>query len=260
MKKIALILVLFLSTIAYSFAQDVVEPEVFIQFDDEIRTHNMHITSDGNYFYTINGGVPDYGQINKYTLKGEFIKSFPLKLDTRSIMYNNKDGNFYVCTYTTKAIYKITDLESGEYKLLYENVYTDGQACTALSASGKNLYVFENGTITKINLSSGEKVASRSGFKGETNVVAVDAENIYTWDPSTKTVYMQDFEGNLVKTIILPKGGYQFSLSIANGILFTSIDGNYQTGTWYGYKISDFKKKKGNSIDADDPVVTPGGR
>jgi hypothetical protein len=67
--------------------------------------------------------------------------------------------------------------------------------------------------------------------------VAVDPDYIYTWNSATKTVYVYDQNGNSVRTMTLPNGNYSYSLSFVDGLLFVAVDGNYSTGTWYGYNI-----------------------
>ena len=71
-------------------------PILKIIFNDRTGNHNMHITSDGNYYYTCNGGNYTIGRINKYTLSGDSVTSYPIALDMRGLMYNKADGNLYV--------------------------------------------------------------------------------------------------------------------------------------------------------------------
>src|SRR5690349_12473535 len=52
-----------------------------ISFDEFPVNHNMHITSDGNYYYTINGGNSSIGQINKFSFNGILIKTYPISID-----------------------------------------------------------------------------------------------------------------------------------------------------------------------------------
>ena len=50
-------------------------------------------------------------------------------------------------------------------------------------------------------------------------------------------IFAYDSKGNKVKTFEISDGSYGFSLSCANGLVFVSDDGNYETGTWYGYDL-----------------------
>ena len=86
-----------------------ISPDIY--FDDEPGTHNMGITSDGEFFYTCNGGKTYDGKISKYSKSGNFMKSYEIDLDMRSIMNNPKDGLLYVNCYDNN-IYKITDLDA----------------------------------------------------------------------------------------------------------------------------------------------------
>jgi hypothetical protein len=68
--------------------------------------------------------------------------------------------------------------------------------------------------------------------------VAIGSGYIYTWDSSTKTVYTYTLSGTLFKTTVLSSGSFGPSLSFADGKIFVSDDGNYNTGTWYGYNVA----------------------
>ncbi|MBN1131834.1 MAG: hypothetical protein JXA39_02085, partial [Bacteroidales bacterium] len=94
-------------------------------------------------------------------------------------------------------------------------------------------YNFSNGNLleTITGLSCG------SGSSGDNVAVAVDPYYIYTWDASTRTVYVYNHSGTLQRTMTLDYGNYGFSLSCFEGFLFVAVDGNYSTGTWYGYNI-----------------------
>ena len=49
-----------------------------ISFKEFPVNHNIHIASDGNYYYTINGGNSSLGQINKFSFNGTLIKTYPI--------------------------------------------------------------------------------------------------------------------------------------------------------------------------------------
>jgi DNA-binding beta-propeller fold protein YncE len=213
-----------------------------VEFNDTPRTHNFHIASDGQYLYTINGGKAYLGQISKYSTDGKLITTYDVNLDMRSLMYNAKDKNFYVCTYE-RNIYKITNLEKGEVELVLSQAYDIDQATLALSESGKFFYCFYNGQLNIYKFPSGKLVKILYGFdcgnSGETGscAVAVDAERIYTWNSDYKTVFVYNFKGKKLGSHTLSKGDYGYSLSYANGMIWVAIDGNYETGKWFGYKL-----------------------
>ncbi|HPS27188.1 MAG TPA: hypothetical protein PK269_06210, partial [Bacteroidales bacterium] len=67
--------------------------------------------------------------------------------------------------------------------------------------------------------------------------VAVDGKYIYTWNADYKLIFVYDMKGQKVKSVEVEKGSYGFSLSYANGLIFVADDGDYATGTWYGYNL-----------------------
>ncbi len=242
MKKIlffslALVTVLVIST--KSGAQ-VLKPK--ITFDEDPQTHNVHIASDGKYYYTINGGKANKGQICKYSFEGKLIDSYDLPLDMRSIMYNSKENKFYVCTYERK-IYSISDMEQRRYELVKSDMYENEQANLAMSPDGKNIYYFDNGILKIYKFPDGKLVKEMSGFDcgKETTTgsscVAFDGKHIYTWNSDYKMIFIYDTKGKKIKTVEIEKGSYGFTLSYANGLVFVADDGDYATGTWYGYDL-----------------------
>lgn len=223
------------------------DPILAIQFDEYIYNHNTHIASDGAYLYTVNGGNYSYGMIKKYSMNGTYLATTNILLDFRSIMYNRKDGYFYTSGFESdwseRNLYKLTDMVTGTFQRLYTNLYDYNQASLAFSWDGNYVYAFNQGTLKKYSLSSGLVVQTITGLQygsgnfGGDGAVAVDADYIYTWDSSTRTVYVYTLSGSFVRTLSLPYGDTGFSLSYVNGYLFVSRDGNYGTGTWYGYNI-----------------------
>jgi len=213
-----------------------------ITFTEDPRTHNVHITSDGSFYYTCNGGVTSKGQINKFSFDGKLIESYEIELDMRSVMYNKKDKSFYVNCFN-RNIYKITSLESGKYELVLEGIYENEQANLALSPNGKYLYYFDDGTLKIFSFPSG-KLKKTIGnlnhgkeFTTGQSSVAVDKKYIYTWNSSKSKIYVYDLKGKSIKEVKISDGDYGFSLSYANGLIFVSTDGNYDIGTWYGYDL-----------------------
>ncbi len=103
------------------------DPVLEIVFKDRPGNHNMGIASDGKYYYTCNGGNYTVGRINKYTLAGDSITSYPMAIDMRSIMYNKADGKLYVSGFESNTsernIYKITSLQDGTFTKVLPNLY-----------------------------------------------------------------------------------------------------------------------------------------
>jgi len=211
-------------------------------FKDDPQTHNMHITSDGKYLYTCNGGKSDLGQISKFTLDGVKIASYKTGLDMRSIMYNHSDKQLYVNSYDQK-LYKITDLEKGVYTEVFDFSERSEQSVPAFSDNGKLIYFMEYGQVFVYSLKNKKLKDTLSGLNSTDNAadggtaIAVDKKNIYCWDAGQQTVYIYDLKGKFRKSFELKHGSYGFSLSCANGLLWVSDDGNYEEGTWYGYAV-----------------------
>lgn len=238
--KFVLIPIVAILFIGFSASSQALKP--VIKFEENPITHNMHITSNGEYYYTCNGGKPENGKISKYSLRGNFVKDFTIELDMRSIMYNKKDGFFYINCYD-KNIYKITDLENGVFQLVFSNLYDDDQACLAMSPNGKLLYYFSVGNLKIFDLKDGTLKQELSGLSygeglvGGEAAVAVDNKHIYTWNAEQQVIYVYNKKGKLINDFKIKDGDYGFSLSYANGLIFVSTDGNYDTGEWYGYDL-----------------------
>ncbi|MBK7213327.1 MAG: hypothetical protein IPH88_08585 [Bacteroidales bacterium] len=211
-------------------------------FREDAQTHNMHIASDGKFLYTCNGGVPDKGQISKFSLSGEKIASYPMELDMRSIVFNNADGKLYVSTYD-KQIYRINDLMMGNCKAVFSFEDRDGQSVPGIDPKGKYFYFYENGDVYLYAAKNGKLKKKISGLGDtpgsplENSTIAVDKNYMYTWSPDEQKVFAYTLKGKFVKSFKLNQGNYSFSLSAANDMIWVSIDGNYDTGTWYGYSL-----------------------
>jgi len=254
MKTYALSLIFTLILPIYLSAQ-IIRP-VFTLVDEPGICHNAHITSDGKFYYTCNGGADKdgnpHGKISKYTLRGDLLKNYPFKkFDMRSIMYNPKDKHLYISTFDQK-IYKIVDLESGTTELRLEKIYKNGQSALALDPDGKTIYVMDGGTLTMYRLKDGSVIKSLSGLSSGADdkdnpgsgrfgstAVAVDNKYIYTWDghSGAKKIYAYDKNGKLVKIFQISNGNWGYTLSYANGYIFTALDGLNRVGLWYGYHL-----------------------
>jgi len=229
---------------------------VFSVNDEPGVTHNAHITWDGKFYYTCNGGTDKdgspTGKINQYTLAGVFVKSYPFKkFDMSSIMYNSKDKHLYIATQDLK-IYKIVDLENGTTETHLENVYRNGRCNIALDPNGKIMYVMDGGTLSQYKFLDGSLITSFSGLahgaddstskipgRYGSTAVAVDKNYIYTWDAhsSSKKIYAYDKKGTFVKEFRISSGNWGYSLSFANGYVFVAMDGQFKVGMWYGYRL-----------------------
>jgi hypothetical protein len=211
-------------------------------FKENPQTHNMHLTSDGKFLYSCNGGKAEFGQISKFSMDGKKIASYKIALDMRSIMYNASDKKLYVNTYGQK-LYKINDLVAGNFSEVFDFADRTEQAAPALSTNGKLIYFMEFGELYVYTMKNGKLKSTILGLKTTDEAasggtaVAVDKKHIYSWNADEQTVYIYDLKGKFQKSIKLNQGEYGFSLSFANDLLWVSSDGNYDEGTWYGYEV-----------------------
>ncbi len=210
-------------------------------FDDEPGTHNMGMATDGEFYYSCNGGKTYEGKISKYSFNGNFMKSYEIDLDMRSIMYNSKDKHLYINCYDGN-IYRITDLKEGSFQLVFTKLYKDKQASLAMDPKGKYLYFFNDGTLSIFNFADGTLKDRYYGLNsgpelGSGNMsVAVTKKSIVTFNSEEQVFYIYDKKGRLKETIKYKEGDYGFSLSYANGYIFVAKDGDYGMGRWFGYE------------------------
>ena len=222
-------------------------PVQVISFQDDPYNHNMGIASDGNYYYTVNGGSAPSGMINVYDLQGNFISTNPINLDMRGIVYNRSDGYFYLSTYTNTAIYKILSVSAGTYQLVFANILMNNQGSIGISWDGQYFFDHYNGTVHKINAQTGTIVQTLTGFSygtgnyGGNCAITADPDYLYTWNAVTRQLYIYTMNGTPVQTYTLPNGDNGMSLSFIDGNIFVSNDANYGIGTWFGFNIRDYE-------------------
>jgi len=212
------------------------------KFKESPRTHNMHIVSDGKFYYANNGGKSTEGVIHKFDFKGNLIGTYDIYLDMRALMYNQKDKHLYVCTYD-KKIYKITDLEKGYKEEIISDMYANEQATLAMSSNGKYIYCLDNGVVNVYKFPSGKlsksfnNISSGSTLQTGSAAIATDNKYFYTWNADLGIIFVYNLKGKKIKSYDIQEGHYGFSLSVANGMVFVSDDGDYNEGTWYGYNL-----------------------
>lgn len=218
----------------------VIDPIVSI--NDNPITYSMHICTDGNFYYTVNGGVAKDGKISKFKLNGEFIASFPINQDMRSIMYCKKDKSLYI-NIKGKDIFKIIDIANGTVQLVHSGMYENEQTTLAIDPQGKYFYGLDNGDLSIYNVKTGKLLKKLSGLKcgskgmkGSTTV-AVDNKYFYTWDADTRTVYAYKKDGTFKKSFVLKSGNLGHSLSVAYGLIFVAKSEMGKPATWYGYQL-----------------------
>jgi DNA-binding beta-propeller fold protein YncE len=239
MKLRLLILSLMVFVVAGLFGQ-VLEP--LVTFTDNPTTYSMHLCTDGGHYYTVNGGVAKDGKISKFKLNGEFVESYPINQDMRSIMFSKKDKSLYI-NIKGKEIYKIIDISNGTVQLLLSGIYENEQTTLAIDPKGKFFYALNNGDLSVYQVKTGKLVKKISGLKcgskgmkGSTTV-AVDNKFLYTWDADTRTVFVYTKNGVFKSSFILKSGNIGHSLSTAYGLVFVAKSEMGKTSTWYGYKL-----------------------
>jgi hypothetical protein len=222
------------------FAQGI---DPIIAINENPVTYSMHICTDGEFYYTVNGGVEKDGKISKFKVSGEFVGNYPINLDMRSIMYCNKDKSLYI-NIKGKDIFKVVDIAHGTVQLLHSGMYENEQTTLAMDPRGKFFYAMDNGNLSIYGVKSGKLVKKLSGLKCGTKgmkgstTVAVDNKYLYTWDSDTKTVYAYDKNGVFKKSFILKNGNIGHSLSCAFGLVFVAKSEMGKPSTWYGYKLT----------------------
>lgn len=237
LKVLILISTLFFGT--RIFAQ-IIDP--IITINDNPGTYSMHICSDGEFYYTVNGGVAKDGKISKFRLNGEFIASYPINQDMRSIMYNKKDKSLYI-NIKGKDIFKIVDIENGTIQLIHSGIYENEQATLALDPNGKYYYSMDSGVMTIYSAKTGKVEKKLSGLKCGTKgmkgstTIAVDNKYLYTWDSDTKTIYVYTKDGSFKTSFIVKAGNIGHSLSCAYGLVFVAKSEMGKPAFWYGYKL-----------------------
>ena len=230
-------------------------PPIF-SFDENPVNHNMHIASDGEFYFTINGGGVSSGQVNKFDLNGVLLQTYPIQIDGRGLSYNKSDGYLYVSTFGGDIV-RITDLAAATFTMVFPGAMQNGQASFAISEDGMAFYDFFQGTLRVHDFTTGSVINTLTGFAygsgnfGGEAAVAVDSSHFYTWDATSKTVYMYDQFGTLIQPMVLDSGDNGQSLSFVNNMLFVSRDGNYGVGTWYGYDLSGLTTIPNTALDED---------
>jgi hypothetical protein len=212
-----------------------------ISFTDPLNGfHPMGIASSGSKYYTTNGGNAGSCVVNTFDLAGTLESSKPCTLDNRSIMWDPAASRVFTKTYDQDS-YRLNP-STGQATLIGSDWFAYMQSSPAVTVAGHYLLEHEDGTIRVLRKAGGQLHRTLSGFQfggyPSNEAVAVDdAGHILTWDGTT--VYVQDWDHNVLSTISIPQGHYGFSLSFANGLLFTADDVDASgSATWYGYEIT----------------------
>jgi hypothetical protein len=209
-------------------------PTLVMSFHDPIQAHCMGITSDGSYYYTINGGNATWGEIRTYDLSGNPVLTVACAIDARSISFNPADGYFYAKTYYRD--WCRVDPATGSFSTVFAGIFQSSQSSPALTPDGDYILEHESGTLYWYDAHTGAMITTMSGFyhgaSPSSGALATDGCRLFTWDGSLTYVY--DMQGTFIESWNVPSGNYGFSPAWANGLFWTSDD---TTDMWYGYDV-----------------------
>ncbi len=226
--------------------QTSVTPVQKMEFTDHVYYHNMGITWDGEYYYTINGGNTDYSNLNKYDDSGELDTEYDIGTDGRAILYSPEEEQLYVKSYGTSLDQVDLDIEEADTDL--EDIFSGDQSSVAMSPAGDMLYELDGGTVKVFNVDGDEeKTFALSSYntneeRGYAYAIAASKKFLYVWAPNSETeILVYGIDGKYVTKFELPRAGFGFSLSWANGMLWIAEDADGDSdgadGTWYGYEL-----------------------
>jgi len=223
-----------------------VTPVQKMEFTDHVYYHNMGITWDGEYYYTVNGGNTDYSNLNCYDESGELDTEYDISADGRAILYSPAEEQLFVKSYGLSL--EDVDLDFEETSTALEDIFTGEQSSAAISPDGEMLYELREGTVNVFNADGDEETTFElSSYNtteelGYANAIAASDKFLFVWAPnSDKEILVYGVDGKYVTKFELPRSGYGFSLSWANGLLWVAEDADGDTdgadGTWYGYTL-----------------------
>jgi hypothetical protein len=222
-----------------------VTPVLKLTIEDHVYYHNMGITWDGRHYFTINGGNSDYSNINEYDRKGKLVASYDVELDGRSIFWHPDEEEMYVKVFGN-SLYTV-DLSDEEADESVEEVFAESNSSVGFSPDGEKTYELSGGTVTVRDFDAGDEMesfdlngVSDEESQGYDKSIAVSGRYIFAWDDDDG-IRVYDRGGNYVTKFDLPRSGFGFSLSWANGLLWVAQDADGRDegadGTWYGYEL-----------------------
>jgi hypothetical protein len=239
-----------------------IKPVEAMKIKDNVYYHNVGITFGDGRYYTLNGGNEDWGLVNVYDEDGDFVDSWDVEVDGRAIFYDPEYGLLYVKPCGTD--YYTIDPELGNLGLDVEDFFVEDNSSVGWSPDGHEIYeLTEDGEVIVIESYIGMdldefELTSYSEKHGYQFSVAVSDNYLFAWDGPEEeddeetgglpTVYVYTRDGEYVDMFRLPRAGFPFSLSWANGMLWIAEDagateededGNIisQDGWWYGCRI-----------------------
>jgi hypothetical protein len=224
-----------------------VTPVQKMKFTDHVYYHNMGITWDGEYYYTVNGGNTEYSNLNKYDDSGELDTEYDISADGRAILYSPAEEQLYVKPYSMSL--DEVDLDAEETSTALEDIFSGDSSSVAMSPDGEKLYELHDGIVKVFSADDGEeeRTFTLSSYntteeRGYACAVAASDKFLFVWAPNSETdILVYGIDGKYVTKFELPRSGYGFSLSWANGMLWIAEDADGSSdgadGTWYGYEL-----------------------
>lgn len=245
MSRLILFALIILTIILASCAKkaDVLKTDNGFVIEDNVYFHNMGITFDGNYYYTINGGNDGYSLINVYDKRGKFIKKGEPGIDARSIHYIDRTGDFYIKAFGVDIMN--LNINDFTYDVDYDYYMWGDNSSVSFDPACNYLYELFEGEIIVVDAEDGLEVNNFyiDRYYDEhlyNSSIAVGEKYIYIWGSPSK-IYMYDFDGNIEDSITVKMNGYAPSLSYCNGMLWLAEDADASTsggnGYWYGFKV-----------------------
>lgn len=225
-----------------SLSETGVKPDLVMKIEDEVFFHNVGITFDGKYYYTINGGNEGYGKVNQYDAGGKLVTSADVEADGRAIFYNPADGKIYIKTYMRDLLVYNPKLK--EANVVAEGVFQDNQSSPALDPSGKRIYELVDGTLYVMEFPSMKEIETIDGLPcgdfPHSGAIAASKNHLFTWDENGE-VYVLDKKGKEIASFKIKNTFHGMSLSWANGMIWAAEDADASSyggvGTWFGYSL-----------------------
>jgi len=221
-----------------------VSPVQVMKLTDHVYYHNVSITYGNGHYYTINGGSDDWCRLNEYDNQGEFIRSYDVGVDGRTIFFRKADGELYVKPFDTDLL-KVS-LEDEDYDTEVSDAFGSEQSSVGFAPNGRRTYELSEGTVTVRDFETGEEVKSFAIDRyynefGFSSAIAASDKHLFVWGDEDEIV-VYDLNGAYVTSFELPRKGFWASLSWCNGLLWIAKDADAKDeggdGYWYGYRLS----------------------
>jgi hypothetical protein len=219
------------------------QPVEVMKLSDNVYFHNVSITYDNGYYFTINGGNDSYCTLNEYDEEGTLVDAFDVGLDARSMFFNPKDGELYVKTYGSDLY--VVDLDFEFADIVLSDVFDSDNSSVGISDDGERIYELVEGQIRVLDFETGKEVkrfmlSNYFDEHGYHSSIAVSKRHLFVWG-DFDAIIVYDLDGAYVSEFKLPRPGYGFSLSYCNRMLWVAQDADASTdggsGYWYGYRL-----------------------